>query len=130
MFTLSTVDLNYILLFLLAMALAVVRTCRFTAFCYPCGISTLFLYACLAPNMHNVLNRNNTVFISSKYLKNEIQSYILFNTLKSKGCVHRVWHSTVLEWLVFRFPHTTQQKNKTTTNKHTESKTKRTAQYS
>ena len=84
MFILSTVDLNYILLFLLAMALAVVRTCRFTAFCYPCGISTLFLYACLAPNMHNVLNRNNTVFISSKYLKNEIQSYILFNTLKSK----------------------------------------------
>ena len=90
MFTLSTVDLNYILLFLLAMALALVRTSRFTAFCYPCGISTLFLFACLVPNMHNALNRNNTVFISSKYLKNEIQSYILFNTLKSKGCVHRV----------------------------------------
>jgi hypothetical protein len=54
MFILSTVDLNYILLFLLAMALAVVRTCRFTAFCYPCGISTLFLYACLVPNMHHV----------------------------------------------------------------------------
>lgn len=90
MFTLSTVDLYYMLLFLLAMALAVVRTCRFTAFCYPCGISTLFLYACLVPNMHNALNRNNTVCISSKYLKNEIQSYILFNTLKSKGCVHRV----------------------------------------
>jgi hypothetical protein len=118
MFTLSTVDLNYILLFLLAMALALVRTSRFTAFCYPCGISTLFLFACLVPNMHNALNRNNTVFISSKYLKNEIQSYILFNTLKSKGCVHRVWLSTVLEWLVFRFPHTTQQKNKTT-NKQT-----------